>query len=312
MTDRIIGVDISKACLDVFTLPEGRYRQFANTTAGHREFLKSCCMEPVSRIVFEPTGSFHRAFEHAIQMAGLPASKVNPLQARRFAEADGTRAKTDKVDARALARMGRALDLPILTEICETTRILKELQVARQGLIKDRTRALNRQKHQTHPLLKRQTQVRIRQIRTQIETLDAEIKRLLDADPELARQRDILCSIPGLSDVSAAAILIELPEIGTLARKKVASLAGLAPMTRQSGQWKGKAFIKGGRKHLRDALYMPALVASRFNPDLKTKYNKLRDDGKPPKLALTALMRKLVELANTLIKADRKWTPKTP
>ena len=126
-----------------------------------------------------------------------------------------------------------------------------------------------------------------------------------------ARAFDILCSIPGLGRVTAVAILVECPEIGTMSRKQIASLAGLAPMTRQSGQWRGKAFIQGGRKFLRDALYMPALVAARYNPDLRQKYQAMISDGKPAKVALTALMRKLIELANALVRQDREWTPKT-
>ena len=126
----------------------------------------------------------------------------------------------------------------------------------------------------------------------------------------IARAHQILCSIPGIGAITAAAVLIEMPEIGTMTRKQVAGLAGLAPVTRQSGQWNGKAFIQGGRKHLRNALYMPALVAMRFNPDLKAICDKLRGAGKPVKVALTALMRKLIELANTLVKGDRLWVQK--
>lgn len=130
---------------------------------------------------------------------------------------------------------------------------------------------------------------------------------MLQSVQKTARALDIICSIPGLSKVSAAALLIEMPELGTLKEKQVASLAGLAPMTRQSGRWNGKAFIQGGRKHLRDALYMPAVVAARHNQDMKRFYERLVNAGKPAKLALTAIMRKLILLANTLIKQDRKW-----
>jgi transposase len=126
-----------------------------------------------------------------------------------------------------------------------------------------------------------------------------------------ARQRDILRSVPGLGQVATAAILTFLPEIGTLDRRQVSSLAGLVPHARESGQWKGRSFISGGRKPLRDALYMPALVAMRFNPDLKTKYEALRAAGKPAKLAIVAIMRKLIETANALVKADRTWVERT-
>lgn len=160
-------------------------------------------------------------------------------------------------------------------------------------------------------MLKRQTKARLAQVERQIAELDAEIEALIEARESTARNREILCSIPGIGSVTAAAMLTLLPEIGALERKQVASLAGLAPFTRQSGRWQGKAFIRGGRKLLRDALYMPALVAMRYNPELKAKYETLRAVGKPAKVAIVAVMRKLIEMANALVKADRKWTPKT-
>ena len=237
---------------------------------------------------------------------------MNPLQARRFAQSAGSRAKTDAVDARMLAQMGAALDLAPKAPMSESLRELKELQIARQALIKDQTRLLNRIKTQSGTFVVKQGKVRLALIAKQLRAIDAEIRSRIDSDKPQARALEIITSIPGLGAVTAAAILAELPEIGTLNRKQVASLAGLAPMTRQSGQWKGKAFIQGGRKHLREALYMPAIVAMRFNPDLKAKYQALRKAGKPAKVAITALMRRLIELANTLVKADRKWATKAP
>lgn len=135
---------------------------------------------------------------------------------------------------------------------------------------------------------------------------------MLKSTPETARANEIICSIPGLSKVSAAALLTEMPELGTLRKKQAASLAGLAPMTRQSGQWRGKSFIQGGRKLLRNALYMPALVAMRFNPALKAKYTALIAAGKPAKVAVIALMRRLIILANTLIRENREWVENRP
>jgi transposase len=234
--------------------------------------------------------------------------KVNPLQARRFAQARGTRAKTDAIDARVLALMGEALDLQPDSPVSEDHRDLKQLQVARTAMIKARTRLKNRLGTQTLPLLRGQAKAQLALLDRQLKAIDAEIKDRLSRDQ--ARALDILTSIPGLGSVVAATILIECPEIGAMDRKQAASLAGLAPMTRQSGQWRGKAFIQGGRKFLRDALYMPALVAIRFNPNMKQKYQAMRNDGKPAKVAIAAIMRKLIELANTLIKQDRKWSPK--
>lgn len=309
MTDHTIGIDISKSYLDVFRLEDGATSRFDNSQSGLKALIRWLGTTPVARVVFEPTGAYHRALEKALS-GKTPLVKVNPLQARRFAEACGTRAKTDAVDARTLARMGAALSLEPDAPISEKLRDLKDLQVARTALVKERTRLKNRSKVQINAVLKRQTAARLKLIERQIAELDAEISQNIAEDKSAARKREILCSIPGLGPVSAALILTFLPEIGTLERKQAGSLAGLAPHSRESGQWKGKSFISGGRKPLRDALYMPALVALRFNPDLKAKYTALLEAGKPAKVAIIAIMRKLLETANALVKADRAWVQK--
>ena len=307
MTNDTIGIDISKATLGAHRLSDGASAQFSNDKAGFSALQQWLKNHDIARIVYEPTGPYHRAFEVAMATQ-FPLVKVNPLQARRFAQAQGVRAKTDQVAARMLAVMGQAFLLEPRASTSNKQRNLKELNVARQALIKDRTRALNRQKTLTLPILKRQAKARLAQLKTQLSLVDDAINELLVSTPGTARAFDIICSIPGLSKVSAAALLIEMPELGTLKEKQVASLAGLAPMTRQSGQWSGKAFIQGGRKHLRDALYMPAVVAARHNSDMRRFYERLIDAGKPAKVAFTAIMRKLILLANALIKQDRMWT----
>lgn len=305
-----IGIDVSKEHLDVYCQSDGRAARFGNDAAGFRK-LKAWLPQTgdIARVVYEATGPYHAALERRFGDE-LPLVKVNPLQARRFAQSQGSRTKTDAVDARMLAQMGAAFDMEPSAQLSQNMRDLKEMQIARMAMITDRTRLLNRLKTQTVAINKRHTTARLTQITRQIRDIDGEIQARIDLEKPAARAHEILCSIPGVGAITAAAMLIEMPEIGTMNRKQVASLAGLAPMTRQSGQWQGKAFIQGGRKHLRDALYMPALVAMRFNPDLKAIYDKLRSAGKPAKVALTALMRKLIELANTLVKADRKWLPK--
>lgn len=187
---------------------------------------------------------------------------------------------------------------------------LKELRAFRSGLVKDRTRIITRLKTQTLPITCRQGKARLTQVDKQIAEINSEIGRLIQSDDTLARSMKILLSIPGVGAVCASTIVIEMPEIGTMDRKQVASLTGVAPMTRQSGQWRGKSFIHGGRRVVRDALYMPALVAMRFNPDLRAKYQAMMKAGKPPKVAITTLMRKLIELANILIKENRNWVKK--
>ena len=226
----------------------------------------------------------------------------------RLAEATGRLAKTDRIDASILARMGAVLDLEGRPAKSETLHDLRELSVARQALIKDRIAATNRERIAVNLVIKRQLRARLKQIETQLKEIDAAIAAQIDADAGLSRRRDVLASIPGIGTVTAMAILIEMPELGTLDNKQAASLAGLAPMTRQSGNWSGRARIRGGRRSLRTALYMPALVALRYNPDLKKTYQNLKDAGKPSKVAITAVMRKLLILANALIRDDRKWS----
>ena len=261
-------------------------------------------------LTFEMTGLYHRAVERALGIAGVPFVKVNPRQARRFAEATGKLAKTDRLDAAILARMGALLELEARPARSELLFELKELYVAREALVKDRTAAKNRGKALTLSLLKRQNAQRLEQIDRQIATVEAAILQIIEANVSLADRFAILISIPGVSNITAFALLIAMPELGSLEAGQAANLAGLAPIARQSGRWTGRSFIRGGRADVRQALYMPALVAARFNPDMKAKYAHLIETGKPAKVALTAIMRKLVVLANALLKANRPWTPK--
>lgn len=307
--DDTIGVDISKPTLDAFRLRTREHQQFPNDRAGCAALIRWIGVSAV-RVVFEPTGPYHRLFEASLVAAGIEAVKVNPRSSRRFAEATGELAKTDRIDAAILARMGAVLDLEGRPAKTETLHDLRELGVARQALVKDRIAATNREQIAVNPVIKRQLRARLKQIGIQLKEIDAAIAALVDTDPGLSRRRDVLASIPGIGTVTAMAILIEMPELGTLDNKQAASLAGLAPMTRQSGTWSGRARIRGGRRSLRTALYMPALVALRFNPDLKQKYQALKDAGKPSKVAITAIMRKLLVLANALLRDDRKWNTK--
>ncbi|MDT4850374.1 IS110 family transposase ISHne5 [compost metagenome] len=308
MMNDSIGVDISKDHLDVHRLSDGVSRRFANDSRGHRTLI-GWLERPELRIVYEPTGPYHRAFEHRLAEAGFALVKVNPRQARRFAEATGRLAKTDRLDAAMLARMGALLELQARPARGPTLNDLKDLRMAREALVKNRTAARNRAKNLTLPILKRHNAEQLRQIERQIAALENEIMALIKVDPDLARRFDILVSIPGVSAITAFALLIDMPELGTLDQAQVASLAGLAPVARQSGQWIGRAFIRGGRANVRRALYMPALVAIRFNPDLKAKYDRLKAAGKASKLAITAVMRKLIIIANALLRDGRIWEP---
>lgn len=309
MSEIIIGVDISKDHFDAHRLPDRAARQFNNTKAGVRAFLAWAGAD-VGRVVFEPTGPCHRLFESACAKAGLALCKVNPKNARRFAEAIGVLAKTDRVDAAILARMGRLDELPSTPVADDGLYALRELMGARRALIRERTRIKNREKNLTLPLLKEQHRSRLDRIAKEIAAIDADIRTAIAQDKILARRFEILTSIPGVAEQTAFVFLIDMPELGTMEGKQAAALSGLAPRTRQSGQWRGRAAIGGGRKTLRDAIYMPALVATRFNDDFKEKYDQLIKAGKPAKLAITVVMRKLVILANALIRDNRKWSPK--
>lgn len=311
MMNDTIGVDISKDSLDAHRMSDGASRRFANDSVGHGAFV-NWAGQPDIRIVYEPTGPYHRAFERRLAASGCALVKVNPRQARRFAEATGRLAKTDRLDAAMLARMGALLDLEVRPVRSPILNDLKDLHMAREALVKSRTAAKNRAKTLTLPILKRHNAEQLRQIDRQMAAIEKEIMALVQADPDLARRFAILVSIPGVSAITAFALLIDMPELGTLGQGQAASLAGLAPVARQSGQWTGRSFIRGGRANVRQALYMPALVAMRFNPDLKAKYEQLKAAGKPSKVAITAIMRKLIVLANALLRQGRNWAPSLP
>lgn len=308
MTEVTIGIDVSKDTLDVHRLPDGQSRRFDNDAKGHAALIRWIGTGS-DRIVFEPTGAYHRKLERHLDEAGLAIVKVNPRHARRFAEATGYLAKTDRLDAALLARMGALLGLGPRPVRSQALAELKELNVARDALVKDRTATKNRAKTLALSLLKRQNAQRLKQVERQIAAVEATIISRIEAEPDLAARFAILVSIPGISATTAATLLIEMPELGALDSKQAASLAGLAPIARQSGQWRGRAFIRGGRANVRQVLYMPALVATRFNPDMKACYDRLIARGKPAKLAITAVMRKLLVLANALLRANRQWTP---
>ncbi|PLK70683.1 IS110 family transposase [Rhizobium sp. TH135] len=310
MTNITIGADISKEHIDLHSLPDGGTLKVANDRKGFAAIVRWIGTIGVERIVYEPTGTYHKAFERFMTTQGVPLSKVNPRSARRFAEATGRLAKTDTIDAAMLARYGTLLEPRLLQASAQINNDLKELHVARLALIKDGTAAKNRAKTLSSPLLKRQNADRLRQIERQIKAVDQAILALIAEDTLLKARFDILVSIPGVSRITAFTLLIEMPELGEMDEKAAAALCGLAPMSRQSGRWTGRAFIAGGRAIVRQALYIPALVACRFNPDLKAKYDQLKAAGKEPKVAITAIMPKVIVLANALIRTNRKWEPK--
>lgn len=308
--DNTIGIDISKATLDVHCLSNGEHTQFHNSKTGHVKLTRWIGLQPAPMIIFEATGAYHRQLEQALGSKAIPFVKVNPKQARRFAQASGKLAKTDRVDCEMLAKMGAALRLVPKPICAENLYDLKELLSARRALVKDRTAAKARKATAANALIKQQLERRLRQIESDTAKIDALMLTLASLDPHMSDRLEILSSIPGIGKTTAILILVDMPEIGTLDNKQVASLAGLAPMSQSSGKWQGKARIQGGRPNLRHSIFMPALVAIRFNPDLKAKYDQLVTAGKEKKVAITAVMRKLLILANALLRDHRKWAEK--
>jgi transposase len=244
------------------------------------------------------TGS---ALHGSIRVRPAGSAKVSDLVAigSRLI-ANGRLAKTDRVDAALLAKMGALLELRADQPKSETLHDLKQLATARLALIKDRTAT-------THVLPSQQIKRRLKQIERDLSQVTEAIDAIVAADKDLAARAEILTSIPGIAKVTACAILTEMPELGHLSGKKAAALAGLAPISRQSGKWQGKERIQGGRASVRRAVYLPAVVATRFNPDMKAKYEHLISTGKCKKLAITAVMRKLIVTANALLRDQRKW-----
>lgn len=302
-----IGIDISKDTLDAYWLSNREHRQFCNDKAGVKALAFWAHEAGIARVIFESTGVYHRLIETGLAQHGISFSRVNPRQARRFCEGAGQLAKTDRVDAAMLAKMGALLELKADQPKSETLHDLKQLTTARQGLLKDRTAAKARLATTTHSLLSQQIKRRLRQIERDLTQVSEVINAIVAADEDLAARAEILTSIPGIATVTACAILTDLPELGQMTGKQAAKLAGLAPISRQSGKWQGKERIQGGRANVRRAIYLPAVVATRFNPDMKAKYQQLISTGKCKKLAITAVMRKLIVMANALIRDRRKW-----
>ena len=312
MSENTIGIDVSKDHLDAHALPAGTALRVPNTARGIAQLLRWIGAEPVARIVYEPTNRYHRALEARLAAAGLPLAPVNPLKARRFAQALGLQAKTDKIDARMLAEMGLRLTPGLQVPSPKNLQHLKDLVAARRALVADRVADGNRTGGHSLALLQRLARRRRAAIEADITRIEAAIAALIAADPALAEKARLLQSLPGIAALTAATLLAEAPELGQLEARQITALAGLAPVTRESGTWRGKATIQGGRRHLRRALTMPTLTAIRRNRDLAALFTRLRTAGKPPKLALVAAMRKLLILANTLLREGREWQETRP
>jgi len=305
-----VGIDVCKARLDVYIHPVGQRLTFSNESDGIKKLKRSLKAHEGALVVMEATGKLHRAAHRSLHAGGFAVAVVNPLRSRLFAQALGALAKTDAVDARMLAILGESL-APAPTEpASDRVETLQELVAGRDAAVAARTALRNQLGASRSRVMAQEIQRQLHAVATAIANLDVEIGRLIADDPVLARRLAVLSSIPGVGAVTASALIAGLAEIGSLSAKQAAMIVGLAPIACDTGEHVGARHIRGGRGHVRRALYMAAVSAARCNPDLKAFYDRLRAAGKQAKLALTAVMRKLAALANTLIRENRHWTPK--
>ena len=301
---RVVGVDVSKKHLDAHELPGGRSARFPNTREGIRQL--GAWVGPGARwVVYESTGSHHLAMERALA-ARLPLSRVNPSHAKHFAKALGTGAKTDRADARALPEDLRRVPPP-----SPTRSALDDLRAAR-----DVQRLKGQMEHARNPLVCRQLKTRLAMVKRHTQAVDRELNRLVARDEELSHRVELLKTMPGVADVTSVGLAVDVPELGTLSVRTAGSLAGLAPVANDSGSRRGKRRIQGGRASVRTLLYMSAMNAVQNNPVMCERHNRRKARGMVPKVSLTAEMRKLIVMANAIIRDDTPWSldhvPKAP
>lgn len=310
--DCSVGIDVGKSWLDAHVLPEGASLRVANTAQGIAHLKRWLCRRPVDLVALEATGKWHRAAHRSLHASGLRVAVVDPYRVRMFAKASGVLAKTDALDARVLAMFAAVMDPAVRPPAPGQLVDLQELVRGRGRAIADRTALRNQHGTARTAFLRRQLKRRITRLETEIDRLEREIADRIADDPNLARRRDILASVPGIGTVTAATLLACLPELGTASRRQIALLGGLAPIPDDSGERQGYRRVHGGRAIVRNVLYLAALSACRANPDLRAFHRNLRNAGKKPKVALIAVARKLLVLVNTLIGQSRTWQAKAP
>lgn len=301
-----IGIDVSKSRLDVAIRPNRVFLSVANNDVGIQGLVQRCVeLQPVS-IVLEATGGYENMAAMALGVAGLPVRVINPRQARDFAKAMGKLAKTDKVDAASLAHFAQLLDpLPHPLATAEQKE-LSSLTIRRRQLVEMITMEKNRKEHASPKILP-QIKCHIDWLTEELKKLESEINNIINTTLIWQGKLRILESVPGIGPVTLSILLADLPELGLLDNKKIAALVGVAPFNHDSGKFKGRRQIKGGRKYVRDKLYMATLVASRYNPTIKEYYQRLLQAGKAKKVALVACMRKLLIIINTMVKNNTLW-----
>ena len=302
-----VGIDVSKAAWDVHLLPEGRNLSVPATEAGLQTLLAELAKLPGCQVVLEATGGLERQLVADLLDKGIHVAVVNPRQVRDFAKAFGRLAKTDRIDAQTLAMFAEKVQPRPAEKQSEKHGQLEALVVRRRQVVAMRTSELNRLQQAHTKATRKSIEKVITFLEEQIASLDKEIATLIQSEDDWRAKSEILRSVPGVGVGTAATIIAELPELGKLNRQEIASLAGVAPFNDDSAQHRGKRRTRGGRSGLRCALYMAALTAKRCNPILKEFALRLKKNGKPAKVILTACMRKLLITLNTMLKNNTPW-----
>lgn len=306
----VVGIDVSKAALDVAFGLDGVVEQFANTPAGHRKLIRTLTKRAPTRIIMEATGGYEHTVLRSMVDNKLPAIRVNPRQVRDFARATGILAKTDAIDARVLVRFGAAVEpehrpLPSLQQ-----EKLAKLQTRRIQIVGLLTAEGNRLKQATDAIIQRTINAVINTLEKQIALIKAESAQVIAEHKQLERTYAILTSVPGVGPITASVLMGQMPELGSLSRQAVAALAGLAPFNRDSGTQRGQRHIRGGRAPVRTVLYMATLTAVQYNPVITEDFTRFTSAGKSHKVAMTACMRKLLTILNALVRDDVLWGEK--
>jgi transposase len=309
MDATVVGIDVAKDRLDVCIRPSGEYFVVARTGAGIEELIGRLKTLAPRVVAVEATGGFETVVAAGLASAALPVVVVNPAQVRAFAQALGKRAKTDPIDAAVIAHFVEATKAEPRPLPDEMTRLLADLVARRRQIVEMMAAEGQRERRLTDKRLRKSIARLRKALEKELAELDSEIDDQVRGSPVWAEKEDLLASVPGIGPIIARTLIAELPELGSLDRRKVAALVGLAPWTRQSGQWRGKSFIGGGRKSVRSALFLAAMVASRHNPVLKRFRDKLVAAGKPKLVALIAVARKLLTMLNAILRDKRPWQP---
>jgi transposase len=307
MSEVFVGVDVSKDQLDVHVLPEGRGFAVARTPAGIEALIGALAPSQPYLVALEATGGLEGVVVAALAGAGLAVVAVNPRQIRDFARATGKLAKTDAIDAAVIARFAEAVRPQPRTLPSPEAKALAELVARRRQLIEMMVAERNRRRLAQAKVAIISIDKVLAVLEKQLADLDRDIGVRVRETPAWREKEDLLKSVPGVGDQTARTLIAALPELGDLDRRQIAALVGVAPINRDSGRWRGKRMIAGGRADVRCALYMAALVGVRRNPVLKAYYERLCAAGKAKKLALVATMRKLLTILNAMLKSKTAW-----